>query len=150
MWFLNHSLVHFRRGKVVLVDLDVTEKFDFENEFFYNLVRPCVVDSTNWPLCVASEKRVWVLISLLKQLFFAAHKHFKLIQEYSLSAFGVFFPLFLLCYVLLSNYFLYIVQHFFVANWSVKVNMCLLNTFTRFFQLHHENRTVLKGLVFWV
>lgn len=121
------------RRKIVLIYLNVAKKLNFENELFYDLVWPGVVDAAKGPFSVTSKKGVGVVIRLFNKFLFTPYKHLELIDKQSLSPIGVFFSLLLLGFILLANYFLDVVKHFFMHKRPVEVDVCLLDAFASFF-----------------
>ena len=121
------------RRKVVLIYLNIAKKLNFENELFYDLVWPGVVDAAKGPFSVTSKKGVGVVIRLFNEFLFTPYKHLELIDKQSLSPIGVFFSLFLLGSILLANYFLDVVKHFFMHKRPVEVDVSLLDALASFF-----------------
>ena len=121
------------RCEVVLIYLNIAKKLNFEDELFYDLVWPGVVDAAKGPFSVTSKKGVGVVISLFNELLFTSYKHLELIYKQSLSPIGVFFSLFLLGFILLANHFLDVIKHFFMDKRPVEVDVGLLDAFASFF-----------------
>ena len=116
-----HPLLHLVSCKVISENIKTFVAFRLEHKhMLFSEIKTALR-----PTRITTEKLFWVRLSLFYQLSFVPDEHTELLQKKFLLVLHICLAI-LLLQMLLKRLFVHVVEHFFVAHGSVKINVALV------------------------
>lgn len=120
-----HPLLHLVSCKVISENIKTFVAFRLEHKLINQHMLFSEIKTALRPTRITTEKLFWVRLSLFYQLSFVPDEHTELLQKKFLLVLHICLAI-LLLQMLLKRLFVHVVEHFFVAHGSVKINVALV------------------------